>query len=155
MNDSTASIHALFASTQVDSVVWQERIDDVAPPGATFVDVVVTSRPATLLRQTWYIGLAYLPGGPVVKGVQRYEDGQSLVFRNVLVKRGAVLALVAEDGVLDQLSVSVSVEPSGTGEAAARQRSPDSPVSEVTGLVTALAVLAGLLLAAYVATKVS
>ncbi len=156
MSDATPALQALFASTDVDEVLWQEQIDHVAPAGATFVDVVLTGKPATLYKQTWHVGLAYLPSGPVVKGVQLYTDGQSLVFRNVPVKPGAVLALVTESGTFGDMPViSVSVEAMGRGEAAARERAPGSPVVEAQGLVTALAVLAGILLAAYVASKVS
>lgn len=154
-NDSTAALQTLFASREVEEVIWQERIDDVAPAGAAVVDVVLTSRPAALLKQSWHVGLAYLPHGPVVKGVQLFQDGQSLVFKNVPIKRGAVLALVGEVGLLgDRPQISVSVEAAGQGAAAAAARS-ENPVTEISGLVTGLAVLAGVLLASYLVVKLS
>jgi hypothetical protein len=100
----------------VDEIVWRERIDDVAPAGAEFVDVVVSSTKPAILKTDRKIALGYWPSGPVVKGVQNYSEGQTLGFYKVPVKPGAELVLVASSSMLEgSLAANVQVTDSGGG----------------------------------------
>lgn len=109
-------VQELFGE-DVDEVVWRERIEDVAPEGAAFVDVVVSSPRPAILKTDRKVALGYFPNGPVVKGVQNYSEGQTLGFYKVPVKPGAELVLVADSGpLIGSLAANVIVTASGSGE---------------------------------------
>lgn len=143
-------VRKLFGS-DVDDIVWRERIEDVAPPGAAFVDVVVSSMKPAILKTDRKIALGYFPSGPIVKGVQNYSEGQTLGFYRVPVKRGADLVLVSSGGFLDgSLAANVQVTASGGGQGVVDAKGDKSvnPLDTLFGnLGLGLAVIVGVIVA--------
>lgn len=130
-NDS-ARLKQLFASSDLDELVWREPVDNVAD-GQAFVDVVLSSPKPAILAATYKVGLTYWPDGPVVRGVQNYAQGSTLTFARVPVKKGATLAVAASSWP-DSLPARVDVVPSGTGASVERERRDqqgDSPVDQL------------------------
>jgi hypothetical protein len=126
-----ANIRSLFKTPDLDEIVWQERIEDVAPPGAASVDVVIKSFRAGITETTRRIGLAWWPNGPVIKGVQNYTQGDTVTFPRVLVKPGGVLALASDSSLWSgHLSPHVIVVPSGEGAAVEAANKPTDPLAE-------------------------
>lgn len=141
-------IEALFASDKLTELVWQ---DDVSQqfPGATTVDVVVSSPKPAFLAATYQIGLTYWPNGPVVRGVQNYPQGSTVTFYGVPVKPGAELALAASSIFGDSLPARVEVVRAGSGGAVEQNRAdqnakgglPFGDLNTTLGLAAALLVL--------------
>lgn len=142
------AIRALFGE-DVNEIVWRERIDDVAPEGAAFVDVVVSSQKGAILKTDRKVALGYFPNGPVVKGIQNYSEGQTLGFYKVPVKPGAELVLVADSDFLHgSLAANVVVTASGGGEGKVNEGNAKqgNPLDALAGnLGTGLAVIVGVL----------
>ncbi len=110
-----SQIRSLFASSDLDTVVWQDNVDHFAD-GAPFVDVVVSSAAPAFLQNTEKLGIAYWPDGPVVRGVQNYTQGQSVTFKSIMVKPGADLFVAMSEGMLDgPIPVRVDVVRAGQG----------------------------------------
>lgn len=141
----------LFATGELDEVVWREPIDNLAD-GAGFVDVVLSSKAPAILQDIRKVGLTYWPDGPVVRGVQNYQVGQSVTFARVPVKKGATLALAASTSWGDSLPARVDVVPAGKGastEGERRGQGGKGPLDEllsgvgiVVGVVVVLALVA-------------
>ena len=132
---------ALFASTDLSTIAWAETLANVAPNGAEFVDVVVTSpKRAFVLAASdqHYIGLTYWPDGPVVRGVQNYQEGQTLTFRNVPVRRDATLAVAIGAGGtfrdLPTLAVDVRLAGGGPTDSFAAPADPTGDFGKYAGL---------------------
>ena len=117
-----SQLRALFASSDLDTVVWQDSAEHFAE-GAAFVDVVVSSSAPAFMQTTEKIALGYWPGGPVVRGVQNYTQGQSVTFKNIMVKPGADLVVAMSEGMLDgPIPVRVDVTRVGGGTAIENER---------------------------------
>jgi hypothetical protein len=113
-------LEKVFHSSDVDEVVWQEKID-WRYPGALTVDVVVdVSDPINLGTDNEKIGLAYYPSGLVAAGVQAVRQGERRVFRNVLVKPGEDLVVALSSAI----PVTVDVERAGQGTSAPPPAAP-------------------------------
>lgn len=122
-----AQLHKLFGTDSVDEVVWTDRIDDhEAARGATHVDVVLHSTPG-LIRRERKVALVWCdaPGGLIAKGVQTMTLGVPLTFRNVVVRRGGILGVAAENpwGPEGPPSVQVEILRAGTAPAPASSSS--------------------------------
>lgn len=138
-------VHALFGN-DVDVIVWREHIDALVPEGTELFDLVLRSEHNTLVDFNHNIAIGYWPNGPVVKGVQKYSDGQSVSYPRIPVKPGGELVVVA-DTVLGGtgLALRVSVEPVDTGESKADKTTPKGPLADLGGnLGIGLAVIIGL-----------
>lgn len=141
--DDADKLGVLFATDKLDELVWQ---DDVSQqfPGATTVDVVVSSPRPAILAATYSIGLTYWPNGPVVRGVQNYAQGSAVTFYDVPVKAGATLALAASKEMGSTLPAHVEVVPRGQGKALAGER--DNSKGTFGDLNTTLALVIGALI---------
>ena len=142
----TDRIRALFASEDLDELVWSAPVDSLAPADADVVDVVVRSdferAQFSTAADTYTIGLAYWPGGPVVRGVQKHAAGSTVNFANVPVKRGGTLALFASKGwTQNSLRPTVFVEPAGGGGAKAKEEEKTDPVTKGLMVGAAIAVV--------------
>lgn len=105
-------LEALFATDKLSDVVYRDSVDSllVGFSGSTFdLHVKVNPRAFSIFKDCW-IGVAYAPSGPVLRGVQAVREGQTLVFRNLTRKPGAEL-VVAMDF---PLSVEVHAMPTGS-----------------------------------------
>lgn len=158
MSDASA-LRALFASNDVDEIVWRQSVDEVAD-NADFVDVVVSSPAPAILRSIHKIGLAYWPAGPVVRGVQNYSQGEARTFERVPVKRGGTLVLAASTEYFESLPVRVEVTPagSGAGRESERRDNPNThnPLSDLMkglGGTLAAVIVIGLIYLAATAKK--
>jgi hypothetical protein len=148
----------LFATSDLDEIVWRENVADLVN-GVDFVDVVLSTLPTMRDRVTsdvYKVGLTYWPDGPVVRGVQNYTHGQTITFKNVPVKKGATLALAASTSWGESLAARVDVVKAGDGGATARDRQNETPnplsdLSTAAGLVLGVAALVAL---AYILSKV-
>ena len=143
-----SQLRSLFASSDLDTVVWQDSVDHFAD-GAPFVDVVVSSTSPAFLQNTEKIALGYWPGGPVVRGVQNYTQGQSITFKSIMVKPGADLIVAMSEGMLDgPIPVRVDVTRAGGGAALENERRGQGGKSALEVLLgdssTVLAVAVGL-----------
>lgn len=159
MSADAPRIQQLFASKDLDELVWRGNVDAFAD-GASFVDVVVSSEPTVRDRVTadvYKIGLTYWPDGPVVRGVQNYTHGKTTVFERVMVKPGGVLALAAFTA-WDQsaLAVRVDVVPQGQGPGVGRNRNDDvpNPLADLNTTIGLVLGIAALLAVAYLVSKV-
>lgn len=144
-NDDKDRLKVLFASGDLDEIVWREEVAQFAN-GAAFVDVVVSSPKPALLQDIRKVGLTYWPNGPVVRGVQNYTVGSSVTFAMVPVKAGGQLALAASTNWGDSLPARVDVVPAGSGARTEGERRGQSGLSPLeillrdSGMVLALAV---------------
>lgn len=151
MSDASV-IKQLFATDALDEIVWSSNVDDFAN-GAGFVDVVVSSQAPALLRSIHKIGLAYWPNGPVLRGVQNYQQGTSVTFERVLVKPGQTLALMASTEFFESLPVRVDVTPAGGGATVEDRRrgqngsgtNPLAGISDALGAVLGAVIVIGLI----------
>lgn len=131
----------LFHTGSLRFIVYREKIENIAPKGATEITLAVKIRRRTigLMRDT-YIGVAYWPNGPVIRGVQGATEGETVVFRKVLVKPGAEI-LVA---LGDEIAVEVSAEGADYAPPPVDEGSPFVPfVGLGVGLGTVALVVVG------------
>lgn len=158
MSDA-ARIQQLFASKDLDELIWQGNVDHFAD-GAAFVDVVISSEPTVRDRVTadvYKIGLTYWPDGPVVRGVQNYTHGKTTVMERVLVAKGKTLALAAfTSWNQSPLAVQVDVVPSGKGRDVGHQRENEipNPLSDLNTTIGLVLGIAALVAVAYLVSKV-
>lgn len=149
-----ARLAQLFATSDLDELVWRERVDDVAD-GRDFVDVVLSSPKPAFLMDTRKVGLTYWPDGPVVRGVQNYTAGAAVTFSRVPVKRGGTLALAASTDWGASLPARVDVVPAGAGAGMEREREDrrPSPLEDVFRGAGAVAGFVVVLALVYLAVK--
>lgn len=110
-SEDEAKLKKLFAGVPLDNIVWRDRVENLGLRAGqlTFDLRVYAPKRALRIDTDTRIGVAYWPSGPVLKGSQLILEGQTLVFRNLMVKPGAELIVAMED----EWPVEVSAEDTG------------------------------------------
>lgn len=115
----------LFHTDDLDTIVYREVVDHVAPDGLkdgdTFDLRVATTPRGFLYSDNMQIGVCYFPNGPTLKGIQAVRAGATLVFPKLPFKSGAEL-VVAMDG-----TDAVSVDLYAKGAAPKAEPPPPAP----------------------------
>jgi hypothetical protein len=110
-SDDEDRLEKLFAGVPLDNIVWREKVSNLGLTAGqlTFDLRVFAPKRALRIDTDSRIGVAYWPSGPVLKGSQLILEGQTIVFRNLLVKAGAEIIVAMED----EWPVEVSAERTG------------------------------------------
>ena len=99
------ALKALFYSDKLEDIVYRNSVEGILsasglPANIQKFDLLVKvrRRPIGLFRDGW-IGVAYWPNGPVLRGIQGYTEGETLVFPNVNVIPGGEIIVAMDWGL--------------------------------------------------------